>query len=208
MSSKLKKWYVILGMTLGGLAVCFLLVAAGGLVGGMAGYAAAHRGGVIGLQGPWQQIQPQIPRGEEAPDVSPDQTQPWQMPPQTMLGARSGDLRGAEVVSVDSGGPADEAGLKTDDIIIAVDNKAMGADRDLATLITSHKPDDKIVVTIVRPGDDPELMNLKVTLGSGKNAEGDEVAHLGVEYRSVSSGMGMMQLGRDLPSGGEEQQTY
>ena len=207
MSSKLKKWYVILGMTLGGLAVCFLLVAAGGLVGGMAGYAAAHRGGVIGLPGPWQQIQPQIPGGEEAPDVSPGERQPWQTPPEMMLGPASGELRGAVVVSVDSGGPADSAGLKTDDIIIAVDNKAMGPDRDLAALITSHKPDDEIVVTIVRPGDDPELMNLEVTLGSGTNEAGDEVAHLGVEYRSVSGGMGMMQLGGDLPSGGGGQ-TY
>jgi membrane-associated protease RseP (regulator of RpoE activity) len=208
MSSKLRKWYVILGLTLGGLAVCCLLITAGGLAGGMAGYLAAHRGATIGLQGPWLQVQPQVPGGEEPPDVSPDQTQPWQMPPQIMLGAASGDLRGAVVVSVDSGGPAAAAGLKADDIIIAVDNKAMGADRDLAELITSHKPDDEVTLTIVRPGDDPELMNLKVTLDSATNEEGDQVAHFGVEYRPVSSGAGMMQLGRDLPSGEDNSQTY
>jgi len=41
MYSKLKKWYVILGLTLGGLAVCLLLLVAGGVAGGLAGYAAA-----------------------------------------------------------------------------------------------------------------------------------------------------------------------
>jgi S1-C subfamily serine protease len=111
------------------------------------------------------------------------------------------------VVNVDSGGPADEAGLKADDIIIAVDNKAMGPDRDLAGLITDHKPGDEVTVTIVRPGDDPELMDLEVTLGSKTDEEGEEVARLGVEYRSVASGMGMMQLGRDWPSG-DDGQTY
>jgi predicted metalloprotease with PDZ domain len=113
------------------------------------------------------------------------------------------------VVEVVEDGPADEAGMETEDIIIAVDNKAMGEDRDLAALITSHQPDDEIVVTIVRPGDDPELMNLEVTLGSDTNEEGDEVARLGVEYRSLSSGMGMMRLERDWRSGGDDDsQTY
>lgn len=34
MSSKLKKWYVILGLTVAGLMVCMLLLVAGGLAGG------------------------------------------------------------------------------------------------------------------------------------------------------------------------------
>jgi membrane-associated protease RseP (regulator of RpoE activity) len=207
MSSKLKKWYVILGMTLGGLAVCLLLLMAGGLAGGLAGYAAAHRGGVIGLPGPWQELRPQIPQGQETPKTSPQVPQPWQMPPEMMLEPSSGQLQGAVVVEVDSGGPADQAGLETGDIIIAVENKAMGEDRDLGALIGSHKPGDDVTVTIVRPGDDPELMNLQVTLDSDTNEEGDEVARLGVEYRSVASGMGMMQLGRDWPSGNDSQ-TY
>jgi len=202
MSSKLKKWYVILGMTLGGLAVCLLLLMAGGLAGGLAGYVAAQRGGVIGLPGPWQELRPHIPQGQETPKTSPQVPQPWQMPPEMMLEPSSGQLRGAVVVEVDSGGPAADAGVEEGDIIIAVDNKAMGEDQDLAVLITRHKPDDEVVVTIVQPGDDPELMNLEVTLGGDTNEEGEEVARLGVEYRSVSSGVGMMSLER-LPWSGE-----
>jgi len=207
MSSKLKKWYVILGITLGGLAVCLLLVMAGGLAGGLAGYAAAHRGGVIGLPGPWQELRHHIPQGQETPKTSPQVPQPWQMPPEMMLEPFSGQLRGAVVAEVDSGGPADQAGMETGDIIIAVDNRAMDEDQDLAALIGSHKAGDEVVVTIVRPGDDPELMNLEVTLGSDTNEEGDEVAHLGLQYRSVSSGMGLMPLGRGWRSGGDAQ-TY
>jgi len=207
MSSKLKKWYVILGLTLGGLAVCLVLLMAGGVAGGLAGYAAAHRGGAIGLLGPWQGLRPQIQQPEEAPNISPQVPQPWQMPPETMLGASSGQLRGAVVVEVDSSGPADEAGMETGDIIIAVDDKAMGENRDLGALILSHKPGDDVTVTIVRPGDDPELMNLEVTLGSDTNEQGDEVAHLGLQYRSVSSGMGLMPLERGWRSGGGAQ-TY
>jgi hypothetical protein len=207
MSNKLKKWYVILGLTLAGLAVCSLLLMAGGLAGGVAGYLAAHRGGVLDLPGPWQQVRPQVPQGEEPPNANPQVPQPWQTPPQMLLGTPSGQLQGALVVEVDSGGPADDAGLETGDIIIAVDNKAMGEERDLAALIGSHKPGDDVVVTIVRPGDDPELMNLDVTLDQGTNTEGEEVAHLGIRYRAVSSGTSfMMPQGRDLNPGGG--QTY
>jgi putative serine protease PepD len=124
-----------------------------------------------------------------------------------MLEPSSGQLRGAVVVEVDSGGPADQAGMETGDIIIAVDNKAMDEDRDLAALIGGHKAGDEVVVTIVRPGDDTELMNLEVTLGSDTNEEGDEVGHLGLQYRSVSSGMGLMPMER-LPWSGGGAQTY
>ena len=205
MSSKLKKWYVILGLTLGGLAVCLLLLTAGGLVGGMAGYAAAQRGRVIGLAGPWWRIWAQIPQAEEAPNLYPQVPQPWQPHPETMLESFSGQLRGAVVAEVESGDPADQAGIETGDIIIAVDDKAMGEDRDLAALIGSQKPGDEVVVTIVRPGDDPQLMSLEVTLGSGTNDEGDEVARLGLQYRSVSSGMGFATMER-LPWSGRRWQ--
>jgi S1-C subfamily serine protease len=129
------------------------------------------------------------------------------MAPEMMPERFSGQLRGAVVVEVDSGGPADQAGMETGDIIIAVDNKTMDEDHDLAALIGSHKAGDEVVVTIVRPGDDPELTNLEVTLGSDTNEEGDEVAHLGLQYRSVSSGMFWMPLERDWRSGGDAQ-TY
>ncbi len=201
MSGKLKKWYVVAGIAVGGLAVCFLLLLAGGLAGGMAGYAAAQRGRVLGLSGPWREAPSQAPRSQEVPEESPQLPQPWQALPEAMLGPSSGQLRGALIVEVESGGPADQAGMETGDIVIAVNNKGMDADRDLTALISGYDPGDEVVVTIVRHGDDTELMELEVTLGTDTDEGGDEVVHLGVRYQSVSSGVGLMSLERGPRSG-------
>jgi len=206
MSSKLKKWYVVLGLTLGGLAVCALLLTAGGLIGGVVGYAAGQRGRALGLPGPWRQILPQIPQAQEAPDLSPQVPQPWQARPETLLESFSGQLWAAVVVDVDAEGAAGEAGLEAGDIIIAVDDKAMDQERDLRALIGNHQPGDEVTITLVRPGDDPELMNLEVTLGTGTNEQGEQVARLGLEYRSVSSGLGVF-LRRGMPWSGELPRT-
>jgi membrane-associated protease RseP (regulator of RpoE activity) len=203
MSSKLKKWYVILGLTLGGLAVCSLLLMAGGLAGGVAGYVAAHRGGDMDLPGPLGEERHQDPRDQGIPELSPPAPQPRQMPPEMMLAPFSGDLWGATVVEVDPDAPADRAGIQEADIILAVNNKALDEDRDLAALIGGHNPGDEVVVTIVRPGDDPVLMNLEVTLDSHTNEEGEEVARLGLRYKVVSSGAGLMPLGQDWGPGGD-----
>lgn len=192
----LKKWYVITGITLSGLAACFLLLVAGGLAGGVAGYLAAQRGWVIDLPGPWQQFGPRLPLREEAPELTPQVPQPWQVPPEVMPEPFPGRLRGALIVEVESGGPADRAGVETGDIIIAVNNKAIDGRRDLSELIGSQEPEDDVVLTIVRADDDTEVMELEVTLGSDTNEEGEVVPHLGVRYRPLFSGLGLTPLER------------
>jgi membrane-associated protease RseP (regulator of RpoE activity) len=203
MSSKLKKWYVILGLTLAGLAVCMLLLVVGGLAGGVAAYVATERGGFFGPHWwQWQQIQPQPPQAEEVPIPTPRVPETWQVPPELMPGRLSGQLWAAAVMDIDADGPADEAGLEAGDLIIGIDDKAMDQERDLRALIGSYEPGDEVAVTVVRPGDDPELINLEVTLGSGTNEEGEEVARLGLEYRTVSSGLGVYFRGGMPWSGG------
>ena len=103
------------------------------------------------------------------------------------------------------GEPADEAGLEIGDIVIAVDNKAMDQDRDLADLISGYDPGDEVVLTIVRQNDDTELMELEVTLGSDTDEEGSEVALLGARYQTVSSGMGMRMMERGTWSGDDNE---
>jgi hypothetical protein len=195
MSSKLKKWYVILGLVVGGLAICSLLVMAGGA----AGYVVAQRGRVLSLRGSWG-----VTPSQEAPGLGPERSQPWQSLPEAAVGWSSGQLRGALIVEVESGTPADEAGLETGDIVIAVNNKGMDEDRDLAALIGSYDPGDEVVLTIVRQNENTELMELEVTLDSGTDEEGNEVALLGARYRSMSSGMGLMPLERGWRSGGDQ----
>jgi membrane-associated protease RseP (regulator of RpoE activity) len=206
MGSKLKKWYVILGMVLGGLAVCFLLLLAGGLAGGAVGFLAAQRGHAVGLPELWQEIRPQIRQPEEAPRVVPQVPMPWQMPPGT-LEPTSGQLRGALIVEVDSGGPAEQGGMETGDIVIAVDDKAMDEDTDLASLVGSYEPGDRVSIAVVRHDGDTELVELQVTLGSGTNEQGEEVAHLGVRFRSLSSMAGVFSLDR-MPRSRSGEQTY
>jgi S1-C subfamily serine protease len=62
---------------------------------------------------------------------------------------------GARVLSVSPGGPAAEAGLKHDDIIIALDGQSLkgpDADRLLVTRMRDVKPDQKVKVVVLRDG--------------------------------------------------------
>lgn len=192
----LKKWYVIAGITVGALAACFLLLMAGAVVGGIAGYAAANRGAAIRLPEAWQELAPELRPREEVPEPRPQVPELWQMPPGMMLGPFSGQLRGALIVEVDEGGPADQASVETGDIVIAVDNKAIHEHHDLPDLILSQEPGDDVTLTIVRRDDEAEVVELEVTLGSETNEEGDVVAHLGVRYRPLTSGIGLAPLER------------
>jgi S1-C subfamily serine protease len=63
--------------------------------------------------------------------------------------------QGARVLSVSPGGPAAEAGLKHDDIIIALDGQSLKgpeADRLLVTRMRDVKPDQKVKVAVLRDG--------------------------------------------------------
>ncbi len=200
MSSKLKKWYVIVGLVVGGLVICSLLVAAGGA----AGYAVAQRRGGLSLQGSWG-----AGPSQQGPGLGPEersqQGQQEQSLPQAAAGTFSGQLHGALIVEVESGAPAEQAGLETGDVVIAVNNKGMDEDRDLAALIGSYDPGDEVVLTVVRQNDDTELVELEVTLGSDTDEEGNEVPLLGARYQTLSSGMGMRMLERGPWSGGESE---
>jgi putative serine protease PepD len=71
--------------------------------------------------------------------------------------------RGAEVVSVVSGGPAAKAGLRTGDVITKVDGKDVSAPDDVSAAVESHKPGDQIQVTVLRNGG---RVNFTVELGN------------------------------------------
>ncbi len=56
------------------------------------------------------------------------------------------DVRGAVVGLVDNTGPARAAGLRSDDVIVAVDGTSIGSLEDLETTLDHYRPGDEITL--------------------------------------------------------------
>ena len=63
---------------------------------------------------------------------------------------------GVLVQDVISGTPAEKAGIKAGDVILAVDGKDVNAANEIQTLIAEHKPGDVVSVKILRDGSKSE----------------------------------------------------
>jgi putative serine protease PepD len=70
---------------------------------------------------------------------------------------------GARVARVTTNSPAADAGLKTGDVITAVDGHTIDGPDELTSAITQKQPADEVTVTLQRSGD---TKTLKVTLGT------------------------------------------
>ena len=70
--------------------------------------------------------------------------------------------RGALIVGVAPGGPADEAGVEEGDIVTAIDGAPIASAEDLLGELRRHDPGDEIVLEVVRDG---ETQEVRVTLG-------------------------------------------
>src|ERR1700685_713760 len=62
------------------------------------------------------------------------------------------ETKGINIQEVIAGSPAEKAGLKTGDVVLKLDGKEVGDLTDFIKDVTSHKPDDKITLTIQREG--------------------------------------------------------
>ncbi|MGD9091792.1 MAG: PDZ domain-containing protein [Anaerolineales bacterium] len=85
---------------------------------------------------------------------------------------------GFMVAEVISGGPADQAGLKAGDHIVKLDGQELERGANLADLIAEKQPGDKIVLEVIKPGQEPRQVS--VTLG--KHPEKEGVAYLGIRF--------------------------
>ncbi|HUS70854.1 MAG TPA: PDZ domain-containing protein [Anaerolineae bacterium] len=179
----LKRSLIGLGIALGVLATCSMLLVAGGVVGGMVGYVSARYTA--------RQVLPHsLEQPAQPPQLSPeppDQEWQWPMPfrqaPETLWGL----VTAVRVTEVVPDSPADEAGLEVDDVIIAIDGKALDAEHGLSAAVHGHDPGDETVLTVIRRGDDTEVLEMKVTLGRDTDEEGEVVAYLGIWYRYLGA---------------------
>ena len=69
---------------------------------------------------------------------------------------------GAQISTVESGSPADKAGLQAGDVITSLDGKAITNADDLTAAVNNHAPNDKVTLVVTRAG---KPVTLTVTLG-------------------------------------------
>ncbi len=74
------------------------------------------------------------------------------------------EATGIIVVKVYSGSPAEKAGIKEGDLILAFDNQPVKASRDLIRMVASYEVGAEVPIKIVR---DKKEINLKVKIGEG-----------------------------------------
>lgn len=112
---------------------------------------------------------------------------------------KSTQQAGARITQVSAGSPAEQAGLKTGEIITAVDGTAVDAQNSLGALITARKPGDS--VTLAVRGTDGAEREVKVTLADHPQQAG--TAYLGVSTGGFGRGRGFEFPG--LPEGSQPQ---
>jgi serine protease Do len=78
------------------------------------------------------------------------------------------DQEGVLVTQVFEGDPADQAGIKPNDVIIAVDGKKMSSSRELSRTIAGSPVGEDIPVSVVRDG---KQKTIRVTLAKRQDAE-------------------------------------
>ncbi|MBS0298773.1 MAG: DegQ family serine endoprotease [Proteobacteria bacterium] len=78
------------------------------------------------------------------------------------------DSTGALVVSVEKGGPADQAGIKPRDIILKFDEKEVATSADLPRIVGNTKPKSKVSIEVWRDG---TVKTVKVEVGETPSDE-------------------------------------
>jgi serine protease Do len=66
------------------------------------------------------------------------------------------NVQGVIVVRVEKGSPADDAGIKNEDIILAVNGEKINSDSDFYGIVTESNIGDKLKLKILRSGDETE----------------------------------------------------
>lgn len=106
--------------------------------------------------------------------------------------AREKDLNltnGVYIESLTDNGAAAQSGLREGDVIIAVDGRKVNSSPELQAAIGTHRPGDKVQVTINRSGDEQNLdVVLRNGQGNTKSVEKKDImilSKLGAEFKDL-----------------------
>jgi membrane-associated protease RseP (regulator of RpoE activity) len=180
----MNKCLVWLGIALAVVAGCSLSLLGGALAGGVVAYLAGHQGSYAVAPRVWLGLAPPLAPSPAEPERWPHVPDSWEMPSGFVC-----QLDGALITEVVPDAPAQEAGLEVGHIIIAVDNRALDERHDLSVLIRRHEPGEQVVLTVLRRGQDTEMVEIEVTLARERDESGEMVAYLGVWYEFAQGGM-------------------
>ncbi|MEM9529625.1 MAG: Do family serine endopeptidase [Pseudomonadota bacterium] len=106
-------------------------------------------------------------------------------------------VRGAVVTEVSEGSGAEEAGLKIDDVIIAVDGQSIDNFNDLRNVIGLRRPGEGVELQVVRDG---KTRTFNATLGARQPAQ---IAQAEPEREDVLGGVRLSEIPDDHPLSGE-----
>ncbi|MBC7231648.1 MAG: PDZ domain-containing protein [Chloroflexi bacterium] len=162
---KQDKNFYILAIVLGVLAI-LLSTCLGALAGGLVGYWAGRRAATAVIPLPLPEEKQPTPIVPQKPQPTPPESLPWKPV-----------VNGALITRVVDDSPADEAGIKPGDVIIAVDGKRVTEENALDQIIRGYRPGDKVEITLWRGARE---RSLKVKLGSRPEDPG--IPYLGVYY--------------------------
>ncbi len=97
------------------------------------------------------------------------------------------DMNGVWVMETDPAGAAAEAGIKKGDDITKINGTAVNTGSELAELIATQKPGDKITVTALRGGQEKTFdVVLKNKIGTFASEKAAAVEALGAEFATVN----------------------
>ncbi|MBL8056087.1 MAG: PDZ domain-containing protein [Anaerolineales bacterium] len=126
----------------------------------------------------------------------------------TCAGAVSGGMltvaaepAGTMLFAVVPGSPAEKAGLRAGDEILAVDGQEPTGEQTLADLIGAHQPGDSVTLQVARPGE--AAHEVTVTLGEDPDQAGH--AYLGVHF---FPGLRVEAGGLPWPGSGELERRF
>ncbi len=97
--------------------------------------------------------------------------------------------QGVYIANVQEESAADKAGIKVDDVIIAVDDKKVNTSPQLQELIARKRPGDKVLLRLIRNGKEKEMsVTLESTSGTTKVSKKEHqvlISMLGADFEKI-----------------------